>query len=84
MNFGMVAMIATVLAGPALLAFADGRMGPDQVGVRVLLAVVAAVVAEGLARRFVTAVRPLPVRQSTTSPETGAEGASQQRRADGA
>ncbi len=70
MNVGMVGLIAAVLAGPALVAFADGRMGPDEVGVRVLLAVVVAMVAEGIARRFVLAVRPLPARHP--APPAGA------------
>ena len=57
MNLSVVAVLSLVLAVPAVLGLADHSIDPDEVGLRVLMAVAAAVVAEVVLRRFVDAVR---------------------------
>lgn len=58
MNISVVALLAALLATPAMVGLLDGSVEPDQAGIRVLLAVLFAVVIEGVARRFLQAVRP--------------------------
>jgi hypothetical protein len=58
MNLSVVTLIASFLSAPALVGLLDGSVGPDQAGVRVLLAVLFAVVIERVVRRFVEAVAP--------------------------
>lgn len=67
MNQSMIALFATLLSAPALVGLLNGSVGPDQAGVRVLFAVLCAVVAEGLVRRFVNAVRPAEPTQPATA-----------------
>ncbi len=62
MNVATVGVLALLLAVPAVLGLAGGSIDPDEVGLRVLMAVAVAVVAEVVLRRFVDAVRR-PVEQ---------------------
>lgn len=61
MNLAAVAALALLLSLPSLLGLAEGTIDPDEAGLRLLLAVVCAAVAETLLRRFVDAVRPARV-----------------------
>ncbi|MFP5345495.1 MAG: hypothetical protein ACLGIA_00475 [Actinomycetes bacterium] len=58
MNFSVVALLSALLATPATVGLLDGSVEADQAGIRVLLAVLFAVVIEAVARRFLEAVRP--------------------------
>ncbi|GAB4067968.1 hypothetical protein GCM10028777_25490 [Angustibacter speluncae] len=59
MNLAAVAALALLLSVPSLLGLAEGTIDPDEAGLRLLLAVACAAVAETLLRRFVDAVRPV-------------------------
>lgn len=73
MNLSVVGVLSLVLAVPAVLGLAEGSIDPDEVGLRVLLAVAVAVVAEVVLRRFVDAVRG-PVEQPAMVEVTASSG----------
>jgi hypothetical protein len=80
-NLSVVAVLTLVLAVPAVPGLADHSIDPDEVGLRVLLAVGAAVAAEVVLRRFVDAVRG-PAEQPLRSEDPAAAGAGPRRRQD--
>jgi hypothetical protein len=82
MNLSVVTLIASLLAAPALIGLLEGSVGPDQAGVRVLLAIVFAVVIERVARHFVQAVTPPPQSRDATLAPVADEQPARRRRTD--
>jgi len=80
-NLAVIAVLTLVLAVPAVVGLADHSIDPDEVGLRVLLAVAVAVVAEVVLRRFVDAVRS-PAEQPVGVEDPAAVAATSPRRQD--